>query len=228
MIAFSDTSDTATNCVTSTVDWDPTTGGTTYTLDTSIIWSFITSNSISSTLETTLVLESSTITGTTSLLLVLDTVISQWCWEAVNIILSIPSDLGTAVSPATFSYTAESSMTATYNDFTAVGDSNCDAYSVSVTQASTYNGAAVAYPAIDTATRVITFDHGNNQYIDYDVITTLTATLPNGFVTTTPVEAVFTLDTISTCDTKTVAAPSSHSDFTASTGNGVATEFEMS
>ena len=175
-----------------------------------------------------MLLESSTITGTNSLLLALDTVISQWCWEAVNIILSIPSDLGTAASPATFSYTAESTMTATYNDFTAVGDSNCDAYLVSVTQASTYNGAAVTYPAIDTATRVITFDHGDNSYINHDVITTLTAALPNGFIMTTPVEAVFTLDTISSCNTKTVAAPSSPSDFTTSTGNGVAVEFQAS
>ena len=229
MIAFSDTSDTATNCVTSTYDWDPTTGGTTpFTSDTSKVWSFVASNSISSTLETTLVLLSSTITATSSLLLVLDTVISQWCWEAANIILSGPSDLGTTASPYAFSYTAESTMTHTYNDFTATGDSNCDPYTVTVTQASTYNGAAVAYPAIDTATRVITFDHGDNQYIAYDVITTLTAALPNNFVMTTPVEAVFTIDTISNCDTKTVAAPSSPSDFTTSTGNGVAVEFAAS
>ena len=115
-------------------------------------------------------------------------------------------------------------MTETYSDFTMTGDSNCDTFDLTITAAVSTLDAAIltpTYPAVDLTAKTIDFLKVDNQYADKVITTTVTAKLPEPFVTITPVEGVFTTTTVSTCQLKSLTVPTTPLDFETLPNNGL-------
>ena len=185
---ISDTTDTETNCLSFSQDWNPTTGGTAISDDTSIQWdldetSRVENGEKDSSLETELILppeepaegeepvEVTFDTTSTSKSNTLYLSIRNWCMAAANIIVTAPTDLGISLDNFNYQNLAPEELHA-FNGFTTSGDENCDPYDLVITSETTrasdgtsWTDKIPKFKIDDTLGPVLSFASGSNEYV---------------------------------------------------------------
>jgi hypothetical protein len=126
---ISDTSDTSSNCLSITQIWSPTTGGTSIINDSSFVFQFTSTNSLTMSLVKTLKLTINNINTSKALSLSNYESMQRWCMGAAGISISPPTDLGKTLTTLYYSV-GSGTINHAFQPFTTSGDASCDPYSL--------------------------------------------------------------------------------------------------